>query len=278
MHKYGMCFLLLSMCVGAQAASPKRVFEQALPYVRQELKQAPSNLPADLQQPDWPVVLSSGGSGALAEYQARKNQIVFFKRPLAAWLKQAQTQFAAEQLPVQLARCLTPIYVHELSHARDRQGAVVRHFVWPVTLEDEFIASFWQRVWMEEQTKKDPDYYAFCTPLLPPAPYRAVAPCDAQQIIYQTYARQAGVRLPPPLTRENIQTWLQEEKLTFAGITFAVKKRRLTAQALMRNGGNWLNLAPAELNKLLILPFFRLFERSRLSRAQEQQNFCSKNF
>lgn len=45
--------------------------------------------------------------------------------------------YDASQLPFLFARCAAPIYIHELSHARDKKWAAEHGFAWPLTLEDE---------------------------------------------------------------------------------------------------------------------------------------------
>ena len=273
---YSLCAVCLLLFTSAQAASVKTVFWRAVSLLPAQLQYASEDLPAYLRSTQTPVAFSRRSPGALAEYRASSRQIVFFKRPLARWFAQARLHVAEEHLPELLARCLAPIYVHELSHAQDQSQARMGGFAWPVTLEDEYVASFWQLYFMQAAARGDSSYYELCAPLLPPESYRHLAPCEAQTAIYQTYAAAAKDRLPPPLTWPLIQQLLRGGKINFASHEFTSQSPSLAVLRFVQQGGNWLRITPAELKTFTQGPVWDTFQALRTRRLHLLQQACQK--
>ncbi|MCQ2410642.1 MAG: hypothetical protein MJ053_03910 [Elusimicrobiaceae bacterium] len=273
---YSLCAVCLFLFTSAQAASVKTVFWQAIALLPAQLQHAPNDFPTFLRSTQTPVAFSRRSPGALAEYRASSCQIIFFKRPLARWLVQARLQVAEEHLPELLARCLAPIYVHELSHAQDQAQSRMGGFAWPVTLEDEYVASFWQLYFMQAAARGDSSYYELCAPLLPPESYRNLAPCEAKTAIYQTYASAAKDRLPPPLTLSLVQQLLRGGKINFALHEFTSQKPSLSILRFVQQGGNWLRVTPAELQTFTEGPVWDTFQALRSRRLHLLQQVCQK--
>ena len=143
-------------------------------------------------------------------------------------------------------------------------------------MEDEAVASFWQLQFMQQASAADVHYYDVCAPFLPPDSYGKLPACQAQEMIYQTYCEEAKDALPPPCTRENIQTVLETGKIDFASHTFHIKKPCLSSRRLFQTGGNWLQLTPPELKKLIAHPFFTELETIRAQREKDRQRACQK--
>ncbi|MBR4591623.1 MAG: hypothetical protein IKO35_00245 [Elusimicrobiaceae bacterium] len=264
---------LFSLAPANGAVSVSNIFEQALTLIPLELVRG-RDVPFVGLQGQIPVKLSRQNPGAIAQYQAATHQIVFFKKPISKWLSQTKKQIEPAALPEILARCLAPVYVHELSHARDWQQAQQKGFIWPVTLEDEYIASFWQLQFMQQVSAGDSRYYAMCAPFLPPASYRGIPPCQAKETIYQTYVSQAGDALPPPLTRENIRNIQQRGRIDFVLHSFAAKRRHISVLSLFTKGGNWLQLTPQALAALEHSLTYKMYIAFQNQRYQEIQVFC----
>lgn len=267
-RKYSCAAVLaLAVWLPAYSADIAELFQQAQPLLLEEVRPS-AVLPADLWPAPLPVpVLSSRRTGALAQYDAATRQIYFFTRALTAW-----QQTAPEVTPQALARCLAPLYIHELSHMRDEQAARSEGYAWPVTLEDEQVAAFWQLIFMQA----DPAAYEHCAPLLPPEAYRQEAACHAADKIQAYYAAQAHGTLPPPLDLAYIKELQQKGQIQFAGQVFRPKVRLLSLNKLFSAGGNWMQLRAGALRALPDSAAYTAVQQHRARREKEIQKICAK--
>lgn len=245
-----ICLLCLvtvsSPLYAASSRTVTELFRQAADNMVQELQRIPG-LPAELCLFSVGFVsLSSKYTGALAEYQPERKQIVFFRRGLEQWLKQPEV--SALDTPARaalLARCLTPVYVHEMSHARDQKWGETNGFFWPVTLKDEFIASFWQLYVMRHYSLIQPDYYKNCQPLLPA---NIPAPENWEEYIYRRYAAQKGAALPPPpLTQTHIEQLIKEGYILFEGKKFYPSKKQISFKRFLKKRASWIQIKKKDL-------------------------------
>lgn len=221
------------------------------PYLRAEILDASPWLPADLLSPqaDFHFTISKKHTGALAQYNAETGQTFFFRQPLLDWLRQTRTSVPQDALPPLFARCAAPLYLHEAVHARHARYGKTHQFFWPLTLEDEYVASFWQLDFIRRKLLAQPDYYLLCTPFMPPAPWLTASAERLQTLIYKRYTAHPGNRLPPPLRKPYLQQAQESPKgeIIFLGKTFRPRSRRLTLNRLFTSNSDWTHLRPAQL-------------------------------
>lgn len=147
------------------------------------------------------------------------------------------------------ATCLLPLFVHESIHAYFAKNARAQNFAWPVTLQDE-VPAFYYQLKAEETL---PNYAQLC------AAWRAQLTAERQALasqnynqfqtaIYERYSRFAGNELPPPPLA---QPWLTQAQtgttLVFFEHIYPLRRRTLSASKFWRKGGSWLRLSPHDL-------------------------------
>lgn len=261
MKKIIPVLLSLLFAVPSAAASNKEIqtlLAQSAQPLRAELSKA-FYLPADLIPggTDYRFTLSRKKTGALAQYRASSSAIYIFKKPLAGWIKSLPQNHTPQQLASMFARCAAPLYIHELSHGRDQNRAAENGFVWPLTLEDEYAAYFWQLYFIRKNLEQDPLYYQNCGAFMPPEKWLREPPEKWEHLIYARYVRFNGKQPPPPpLRRPYREEMAADARVTFEGKTFKSNARFLTNERLFKNGGNWLRLKPKELKQLPSNPLF----------------------
>lgn len=237
------CCFLTAACPLSAASNRelRRLLTDGAAQIHAQIKAVPS-LPEELARfrPEA-VVLSSQNTGAAAEYRPGKKQILFFRKPLERWLEQPDVSaLDAPARAALLARCLAPVYIHEISHARDQKWGETNGFFWPITLKDEFIASFWQLYVMRHYSLLQPDYYKACRPLLPA---NIPAPENWEEYIYRRYAAQKGAALPPPpLTPAHIEQLRTRGFVSFYNKKFFPPKKKLSFKRFIRQPASWLQI------------------------------------
>lgn len=266
MKKIWYSFLLL-LCfapVWAENISFKKLLKEAQPFVQKEITSA-RTIPTSLiaLADEYSMVISSQKSGGVAEYKPKKDRIYIFEKELRPWSE--KQVFTA---PDELARCLAPVFLHELTHARNQQFAQAHSFVWPVTLSDEYIAVFWQVHFIQENLQQDPHYYDRCHGFMPPADFLNAKKEDLPAVITDHYLK-TNAHLPPPLTAANLQALQENKKILWHGYLFQPKRRILSVKSLFQKGGDWTTLRPKQLPLLLSSSLYQIYVQQNTLLNQE---------
>lgn len=186
-------------------------------------------------------------NGALARWNAKTDT---FEVSKAHWKKSSNEG------------CLLPLFVHESIHAWLTKQAREAGFAWPITLEDETIAFYYQL--KTEETL--PAYAEQCTVWYAQlaGERRALSEQNwsAFQIaIYERYSQFNGKDLPPPpFTQPWIAQAQHNTSLVFYKHTYQFNRRTLSANRFWRKGGNWLKLSPATLVQQEQDPHYLLYK------------------
>ena len=160
-------------------------------------------------------------------------------------------------------RCLLPLFVHESFHALLVKQARTTGFAWPVTLQDEIPAFYYQLA--TEQTM--PDYAVACATWRAELTEerRALASHNWTQFetaIYTRYSQFGAKELPPPPFTES---WISDAQQDIRAISFykhiyPLRHRNLTAEKFWRKGGSWLRLSPKELTRAQQDPRYPIYK------------------
>lgn len=227
----------------------KSLLQQTQDSLQQEVHQI-DEIPASLRPVQLPnLCFSNHLQGAVAEYRADKNTIYISRRVLKQWHSRLSSE-KKSNLQDTLSQCLIPVYVHELSHARDYQQGQSHGFVWPITLEDEFIATVWQAYLIQQYQRTHLNYQQHCTEWLPLQRKDFVLSSQGKANLYAAYSTRLGDNLPPPLSPENIVQLQESGQIIFADRIYRPRRRKLSFRSFIKRGGNWLLLSPSALKKL----------------------------
>ena len=150
--------------------------------------------------------------------------------------------------------CLLPLLAHESTHARLHKEAQARGFAWPVTLQDEALAYYYQLAVenaLPDFVQKCSDWQAQLT-----AEREALAAHNwgrFQTAVLTRYSQFPGADLPPP---PFTQTWIDDalharKTLPFYHHTYKLSPRTRNLQKLWKKGGSWLHLSPNALRALM---------------------------
>lgn len=260
-----LCFLLTATPFYALSNTQiKELMGQVSPLIEQEIKTV-RTLPPSLPEPIYPLHLSGKKKGVLAEYNPRNQKILIYKNPLKKWWLQYQKE---PDFPQLLARCLAPVYLHELLHARDDAFAQKHGFKWPITTGDEWVAVFWQTHFIKEKLKQNPDYYQKCGMFMPKAEFLQAPKTQLETFILKYYAF-----LPPPLSPNNINQLSEKKKIEYKGHIFVSKRRIRSLKSFFQKGGSWLELKPQELGKLKQDFRYTLYTNERKKQTAETTSF-----
>ena len=256
-----LLFLFITVPFWAQSNREiKELLRQSEPFLHQEL-QTISTLPDSLTERQYPLYLRAKSHFAIAEYAGTKDKIFIFKRPLKKWL----ALYGQEpSLPRLLGKCLAPVYVHELSHAKDHSFGKRHGFVWPVTVSDEYNATFWQVHFIQEKLKQNPDYYKECNAFMPKKDFLQASADQLEKQILRHYSF-----LPPPLIQENIQQLLKHKKINYGGFSFSSKRAVLSLKSFFQKGGSWPELKKSDLIKLNSHSFYHLYQKEKTVQKDE---------
>ncbi len=165
------------------------------------------------------------------------------------------------------ARCLLPLFVHESIHSHFVKQARTMGFAWPITLQDEVPAIYYEL--LTENTL--PDYAQNCAAWRAEliAERRALTAQDwkaFQAAIYERYSQFPGEELPPPPFAE---PWIMQaqhgKELTFYQRTYLLRRRTLSAEKFWRKGGSWLWVSPKELERTVSDPRYPLYRNLLLA-------------
>ena len=256
-----LLFLFITVPFWAQSNREiKELLRQSEPFLHQEL-QTISTLPDSLTEHRYHLHLRAKSHFAIAEYVGTKDKIFIFKRPLKKWL----ALYGQEpSLPRLLGKCLAPVYVHELSHAKDHSFGKRHGFVWPVTVSDEYNATFWQIYFLQEKLKQNPDYYKECNAFMPKKDFLQASPENLQQQVAQHYGF-----LPPPMTQENIRQLTENKEILYLGFSFSQKRAVLSLKSFFKKGGSWLEVKNKELGKITQHPNYDIYTQEKNRQMQE---------
>ncbi len=261
-------FTLLIFLSSALWASSKKDAKQILcllpPLLEQEIKSVDS-LPVSLSQSIYPLFLSGQKTGALAEYKKEKDKIFIFKKPLKKWLAYYGHQPDATHL---LAKCFAPVYLHELSHARDGSFGKKNNFSWPITVSDEYVAVFWQVYFIKEKLRENPNYYQDCSVFMPKSDFLHSTTQELEKEIIKHYPF-----LPPPMTQNNIEQLLENQKISYLGFSFAPKRVVLSLKSFFTKGGSWLEIKSKDLHKLKNNQHYLSYTEEKGRQMQEMNRF-----
>jgi len=259
MKKLFLLFFLISNFFSPLCALEiKKYLQQSFPFLRQELRTV-SAVPPSLIENEYIPYLSGKSTFAVAEYVPQKNKIFIFNTPLKKWLSSQKNP-----QPALLARCLAPVYLHELSHARDYLSGKKYGFVWPITTSDEQIATFWQIYFIKEKLKQDSDYYKGCEPFMPKKNFLQVSEEQLEEHILKYYSF-----LPPPITEENITQLKKNRNILYKGFSFKQKRSVLSVNSFFKKGGSWLEIKNKELDRLRQDSYFHLYTQEKSRHFEE---------
>lgn len=269
------CFLF-SISLPLWSGELKDFLHQTEDALHQEIRQTDA-LPASLIPEKLPALrLSNHLNGALAEYQeSRKSYVSLSRQTLKQWKKRLSSRYNSPQLPLVFAWCLLPVYVHELSHARDQRQARSNGFVWPVTLEDEYIATWWQLYLLQNYFSTVPDYRADCKEWLPPQVLFHTSADQWKDKVYLLYGERLGIALPPPISAQNLMSLRQNGQIVFEELTYRPKSRKLRWNTFVKQGGNWLFLSPAALERLASSQQYAAYLKWLQRREKETKSFVA---
>ncbi len=247
-----LSFLLFFVgSVSLFAGDVKSLLRQTQSPLRREVRQI-SDIPASLFPAQWPALrVSARLKGAVAEYKAERGKIYISRSILKQWEKRLALKYGPGRLPAVLAQCLAPVYVHELSHMRDQNQGKALGFVWPVTLEDEYAAAFWQLYVIDAYQRALPDYSLDCREWLPPAELIQTPAGRRRERIYGWYAQKSGIALPPVISGRTVASVRREGQVRFAGFVYRPKSRTVSLNVFLKRGGNWLYLSPRALERFV---------------------------
>ena len=179
-------------------------------------------------------------SGAFAQWNPHKDT---FEIPKQYWKQTAQHD----------AICLLPLLAHESVHARLHKEAQARGFAWPVTLQDEVLAYYYQLT----VEKALPNFAQKCSAWQAQLTAERTALAahnwsDFQTAVLTRYSQFYGAELPPP---PFTQTWINEalharNTLPFYHHTYKLSPRTRNLKRLWKKGGSWLQLSPNALRTL----------------------------
>jgi hypothetical protein len=158
--------------------------------------------------------------------------------------------------------CLLPLFVHESVHSYFVKKAHTLGFAWPVTIQDEVPAFYYQLVTEEALAHYTQECAVWHAELTPQRRALTMQNWDAfQTAIYEHYSQFPSHTIPPP---PFAQPWIEQarhqKKLIFYQRTYLLHKRSLTAARFWRKGGSWLRLSPAALKHAQQDPRYALYK------------------
>lgn len=158
--------------------------------------------------------------------------------------------------------CLLPLFTHETIHAYLYKVAQAHGFAWPITLQDEVLAHYYQL-----QTENYiPDYVIRCAAWRPQllAERAAVAQqnnASFEKAIFTRYCRLGGPKIPPPpLTPLYVEQAQLPKVWSFYGHRYRCA-RHFSADKFWHKGGNWFCVKPNERPQLLQSPFYTIYQQ-----------------
>ena len=225
----------------AQKANPHHIAQGAFTLFVPLAKEIP-NIPASLlSNAPTQIKPSSLPKGVLAKWDEHKNYFLISKRLLKQWTKQTP-QPSAEKL----ASCLLPLWLHEATHARSFQEGKSLGFVWPFTLEDEAIATYWQIY--TQQALEQAEKFSTCHLWVPDLFLEKEAHLKKdwpmfQQVVFERYSAALGRELPPPLIPENLPQEKEKKQIFFSKGIYPVFTGKLSLKTFLTKGGKWTDLS-----------------------------------
>lgn len=186
-------------------------------------------------------------TGALARWNPKTDT---FEVSKSVWKKAPHT-----------AQCLLPLFAHETVHAYLYKAAQAHGFTWPITLQDEVLAHYYQL--QTEQTL--PDYAARCAAWRPQLTAERAAFTQQnwpafEEAIFTRYSRFGGATPPPPLTPFYVERAKTHKVWPFLGHTYRCT-RHFSAEKFWRKGGNWFCVKAAERALLLQSPYYTTYQQ-----------------
>ena len=187
-------------------------------------------------------------AGALARWNPKTDT---FEVSKSVWKKGPHT-----------APCLLPLFAHEAAHAYLYKAAQAHGFAWPITLQDEVLAHYYQL--KTEQTL--PDYANTCSAWRPQLTAERAAFTQQnwpafEKAIFTRYSRFGGAKIPPPpLTSFYVEQAKAHKAWPFYGHTYRCK-RHFSAEKFWRKGGNWFCVKAAERTLLLQSPYYTTYQQ-----------------
>ncbi len=187
-------------------------------------------------------------TGALARWNPKTDT---FEVSKSVWKKAPHT-----------APCLLPLLAHETIHAYLYKAARAHGFAWPITLQDEVLAHYYQL--KTEQTR--PDYANICAAWRPQLPAERAAFTQQnwttfKEAIFTRYSRLGGARIPPPpLTPFYVEQAKAHKAWPLFEHTYRCA-RHFSAEKFWRKGGNWFCVKSAERALLLQSPYYTTYQQ-----------------
>lgn len=160
------------------------------------------------------------------------------------------------------AECLLPLFAHETVHAYLYKAARARGFAWPITLQDEVLAHYYQL--QTEQTL--PDYATHCAAWQPQLAEERQALTHKnwsafESSIFTRYSRFGGPTIPPPpLTSLYVEQAQARKTWPFLEHTYRCT-RRMSAEKFWRKGGSWFCVRAKERPLLLQSEFYPVYQQ-----------------
>ncbi len=251
--------LFLCICsVFLYAEDLKGLIKQTKSPLHKEIDQQ-INIPWSFFPQNLPdLYLSQRLKGAVAEFKTYpKPRIYIAKSSLKQWYNRLSVKYDEEVLPSVLAQCLVPVYIHELSHFRDTRQGKRLGFVWPVTLEDEYIAVFWQLYLINLYSSSVADYFQNCKEWLPSEELLTAPSSQTRERIYAWYGQTLSADLPPGITAQGVASLEQTGEINSFGMLYRPKSRTLSLRTFLKQGGNWLYLSPKAMKQFISSPQYK---------------------
>lgn len=233
------------------AADMPPTLQAAAPFLMRQFP-AYARYPFYLETPRTP--------GQLARWEPRKKRIYLSKKAYKKWLR-AHPAATAQQL----AQCVAPLWVHEFSHAQDAAFAQAHGFVWPVTLQDEVLATAKQLLFMRAQTVKNQQDYALCRGLLPVLEREQTALAQGDWRAFEAavlgrYSRLSRRQMPPPPLTAVFIFQAQGGQMVYGPLRYKTYPRGGRAQHVFYGGTSWTQLNAKELVKIPFLAPFPVYQ------------------